>query len=134
MCLAPAAGPPDPPAQRRRYRFPRTLRLRRRVEFERALKDGRRATDQRITLWVAPNGLAHPRLGLVVGRKHGNAVRRNRLKRVLRCAFRLSQYDLPPGFVLVCAPRPGVDLELDGCRDSLLRLATRLARKYADSQ
>jgi len=97
------------------------------------MDNGLRATDQRITLWALPNGLAHPRLGLVVGRKHGNSPQRNRIKRLFREAFRLSQHELPAGFDLVCTPRIGITLDLAGCTDSLLHLATRLARRTASS-
>jgi ribonuclease P protein component len=38
-----------------------------------------------------PNDLTHGRLGLVVSRKVGRAVRRNRLKRVIREVFRLNK-------------------------------------------
>ena len=82
-------------------------------------------------MWVATNGLPHPRLGLIVGRRHGGAVQRNRLKRVLREAFRLSQHDLPAGYDLVCTPRVGVRLELVDCIRSLTRLAARLAPRAA---
>jgi ribonuclease P protein component len=128
--------PPEPDEARSPalpgFRFRRALRLTRRTDFERAMKDGRRSVDATLTLWAYPNGLAHPRFGLVVGRKHGDAVRRNRLKRLLREAFRLSQHDLPPGYDLVCAPRTGVELTLAACTASLVRLATRLARHSAD--
>ncbi len=120
-------GPPVRPG----FRFGRALRLTRRADFERAMKEGRRSVDATLTVWIFPNGLQHPRLGLVVGRKHGDAVRRNRLKRVLREAFRLSQHGLPPGYDLVCAPRAGAKLTLTACTASLVRLATQLARRCA---
>jgi ribonuclease P protein component len=43
-----------------------------------------------------PNGLGHPRLGLAVGvRSAGSAVNRNRIKRVVREAFRHIHQELP---------------------------------------
>lgn len=114
----------------RRHRFPKTHRVLRKVDFERALRDGRRGTDARLTMWVHPNKLPHPRLGLIVGRRHGGAVQRNRIKRLLREAFRLRQYDLPAGYDLVCTPRVGVRLELSACVQSLTQLAARLAARF----
>jgi ribonuclease P protein component len=113
----------------RRYRFPRRMRVLNRADFERALRSGPRATDKRLTLWAVPNGRPYPRLGLIVSRRHGDAVTRNRIKRLLRSAFRLSQHDLPRGLDLICSPRAGVRPDLRGCQDSLLLLATRLARQ-----
>ena len=88
-----------------------------------------RASDGRLTVWARSNGLPHARLGLIVGRKHGNAVRRNRIKRLLREAFRLSQHLLPAGLDLICTPRRGADVTLVGCVESLTDLAGRLARR-----
>lgn len=118
----------DAPVQRRRRRFSARQRVRGRRDFARAYAAGRRLSDARITLWAAENGLNYARLGLAVGRRHGGASRRNRLKRVLREAFRLSQHDLPVGLDLICVPRPGGDITLAGCVESLTRLAARLAR------
>ncbi len=109
-------------------RFPPRLRIRRHAEFARVMREGRRGGDRRLLLWVLPNGRAYTRLGLVVGRRHGNAVARNRLKRLLREAFRLSRDKLPPGFDIACAPRAGTPLDLPGARESLVRVTRRLAR------
>ncbi len=114
----------------RGYRFRRRQRVVGKTDFDRILRRGLRATNERLTMWVLPNGTDDTRLGLIVGRQHGRAVRRNRLKRLVREAFRLSQHELPGGFDLVCSPRAGVSLTLMGCRESLLRLAQRLARRW----
>jgi ribonuclease P protein component len=131
VTLRPVAqrGRATPNVPQNRFTFGRQLRVLKRADFERILREGRRATDQRLTLWVLPNGLPHPRLGLVVGRKYGGAVRRNRAKRLLREAFRLHQHELPAGFDLVCAPRSGAALNLEDVTASLLRLAQRLTQR-----
>ena len=53
------------------------------------------------------NGLPFSRLGLSVGSKHGNAVVRNRIKRVYRAAFRAGARQMPAGFDYVLIPRDG---------------------------
>ncbi len=109
-----------------RMRFPPRLRVRKRRDFQRAFAEGRRAHDGPLVVWVMPNGLDVTRLGLIVSRKHGGAVRRNRLKRILREAFRLSQHDLPPGYDLLIAPQRGMHMCLEDCILSLVRVTKRM--------
>ncbi|MCK4850283.1 MAG: ribonuclease P protein component [Phycisphaerae bacterium] len=85
--------------------------------------------DPALIVYAQPNELGFSRVGLSVSRKNGNAVRRNRIRRLLREAFRLSQYDVPKGFDYVLIPRqPGPD-SLEEYRVSLLALAERAARR-----
>jgi len=65
-----------------------------------------RKTAGPITVCGRPNGLAYSRLGLSVPRRIGSSVTRNRVKRRLREAFRLSQHDRPIGYDLVVVVRP----------------------------
>jgi len=118
---------------RRRCTFPRRLRVIRKADFEQAVRHGPRVVDRLVTVWGRRNGLPHARLGLIVGRKHGGAPQRNRIKRVLREAFRLSQHDLPAGIDLICAPRLGVEITLAGGRKSLMKHAKGLEQRLARS-
>ncbi len=115
------------------FSFPRGLRVIRRADFGQAVRHGPRAVDQIITVWGRRNELPHARLGLIVGRKHGGAPQRNRIKRVLREAFRLSQHDLPAGLDLICAPRRGAEITLADSRKSLMKHARTLEQRLARS-
>jgi ribonuclease P protein component len=120
---------PLQPTRPPRLRFSRKARVRQSVEFQRAMGGGPRATDGRLTVWAFPNDLPHTRLGLAVGKRHGGAVRRNRIKRMIREAFRLQQQALPGGMDLICVPRQGAELSVPALEESLMKLAQRLVRR-----
>jgi ribonuclease P protein component len=74
--------------------FSRARRIRRRAEFQAAFSAGTRSHGRYVTLVLAPNRTGAARLGLVASRKVGNAVARNRAKRLMREVFRRQ---VPPG-------------------------------------
>ncbi|MCD4670456.1 MAG: ribonuclease P protein component [Actinomycetia bacterium] len=111
------------------YTFRRRQRLKRRVDFQRVRRTACSAADQRLIVYVVGNGLGHSRLGLSVGKRVGPAVRRNRVKRLLRESFRLLQHELPAGLDLMVIPRPKVRATLREFEDSMRGVVRRAARK-----
>jgi ribonuclease P protein component len=114
-------------------RFPKSRRLLKAAEFDRVFHRRRSQSDSLVVVYACENILPHARLGLGVSRKCGNAVVRNRWKRCLREAFRLAQYELPPGLDFVVLPRKGAAAATPRLRRSLLMLAARLARQLQKS-
>ncbi|RME44175.1 MAG: ribonuclease P protein component [Deltaproteobacteria bacterium] len=79
------------------FSFPKRMRLRRRAEFTRLSRRGKRKSSPHFLLLFARNDLGYNRLGITVSRRIGNAVRRNRLKRRIREFFRTHQARFPQG-------------------------------------
>ena len=80
--------------------------IRQPARFKEAYASGASITRGPLKLFALPNGLDHPRLGISIGRRVGTAPRRNRIKRLIREAFRLMQHDWPGGYDLVVVVRP----------------------------
>jgi ribonuclease P protein component len=59
-----------------------------------------------LVTYSLPNDLKKCRLGLSVSRRLGTAVRRNRIKRMIREAFRLHPFELSRGYDFVIVVRP----------------------------
>lgn len=97
----------------------------------RIFRRGRSASDGRLRLRVLENSLGRRRMAVVVSRRHGNAVRRNRIKRLCREAFRTGRGDLPESFDYILQPKVGSELNVETIQESLRKLAGRIIKDAA---
>lgn len=88
-----------------RYTFTKAERLLRKKEFDKVFDEGTVFKNKFLVLYVAPGVQKCSRMGLVVSKKIGNAVRRNRVKRLLREVFRLNKNRLTVPVDIVIIPR-----------------------------
>jgi ribonuclease P protein component len=147
-----AEGPREPPpqgAQAPRHRdlqevvlgatFDRSRRLRRKADFRRVQADARRVVTRHFVLLVASRPEAQPvnerpRIGLIVSRKVGGAVARNRVKRLCRECFRLSAEMLPDGVDLIVVARDGAEsMKLQEVQDEWRGATVALRRRSSEA-
>jgi len=86
--------------------FPATRRLSGTLRFAAVFEAKIKQSAGPLVAYSLPNELQRTRLGLSVSRRLGTAVRRNRIKRMLREAFRLHKGDITQGYDLVIVVRP----------------------------
>ncbi len=84
--------------------FPRSSRLKKRADFMRVYTHGRQTVGKYFALRIMHTG-QEGRIGIVVSRRYGNAVARNRIKRLLREAYRRNRVSFS-GIDMVVIPLP----------------------------
>jgi ribonuclease P protein component len=112
-----------------RFTFAKSQHILTQAEFDRVYASEAYAADDVLVVKAAANESGVTRLGLSISRKVGNAVARNRWKRLIREAFRLTQHELPLGLDLVVRPKAGAKPDFHKIFASLPALAKRAARK-----
>ena len=113
-------------------RFPRREHLKRKRDFDRVFRDGATFHLGEISVRALPNGLTHSRLGLSVGRRHGGAVRRNRMKRLLREAYRLNRQMLRvPCDIVIVPSRQWRNLTLGAVDPTFRKALQNVERSFA---
>lgn len=125
--MSPAAG--KSPVPEGRYTLGKHERIRRRSEFAALFESGKRIHSEYLTVILSRNTSGIRRLGLVVGKRVGKtAVRRNRMKRLLREFFRLNKHRLPASQdILIVARKDFSSMKSqDLCRELEKVLAGRM--------
>ena len=84
------------------------LRLHRNADFQRLRQDGTVKRHPELIISYAPNTLPHNRYGFITAKRLGNAVKRNRVRRLLREAVRLQHPHLKPGYDVIFISRPAI--------------------------
>ena len=80
------------------------LKIKKQEDFQKIFSKGKRLFSHNLTILYTPS--KYTRMGISVGKKHGKAVQRNRLKRLLREAFRLSTDSLKGTYSFILFPKP----------------------------
>ncbi len=91
------------------FSFKKTERLCKGSEFNEVFRKGERYQTENFLVIIHPNQLERRRLGIVVSKKVGKAVQRNRIKRLLREFFRLNKSQLPDSCDLLFVVKRGLE-------------------------
>lgn len=74
-------------------------------DFLNLYKKGRSIVSKSVVIYVKKNGLPYNRFGITAGKKVGNAVMRNRAKRIIRQAYRENEILFPLGIDIIFVAR-----------------------------
>ncbi len=91
-----------------------TNRLKSNKGFVRAFKKGVYAANDAVVVYFVRNKTPYNNLGISVSKKIGNAVLRNRAKRIIRAAYRECEADIPIGYDMVFAAKPNINGKKSG--------------------
>ena len=109
------------------YAYRKSERIRKNTEFVATMK-GKRLSIDGLSLFYRKNDGANFRVGLSVGKKLGNAVTRNRLRRQIRSCITQVLGDHAAGYDLVFVARQGL---ADLAFDQVLKAVTRALQRSA---
>ena len=118
----------------KKYTLSKKKRLSSNNQFKAILADGYSARDGLLILYMSRNDCGYSRLGVSVGKIHGNAVVRNRLKRLMREVFRQNQDQIPEDFdyLLLIPNKNGTKIQpaFEQIKKSFLYLVDSISKKY----
>ena len=105
--------------------FPKSHRLSGKLQFAAVYDAKMKVSKGPLVCYSRANHLGHLRLGLSVSRRVGTAPQRNRIKRLLREAFRLQSHPAPLSYDLIIVVRPHTAFTLTAYREIYAELLYR---------
>ena len=118
---------------KKRFGFPKSVRLLRTADFRKVYSEGRRRNVDWLLAFSLPTGKPLSRVGFAVPSSLGGAVERNRVKRRLREAVRTNLSELGPGWDIVLRPRsPALSLEFAAIEETVQKFFRACARSAGD--
>lgn len=101
----------------------KAYRVKKEKEFSRVYHEGASVANRQFVLYHLPNDQSHFRLGLSVGKKIGNAVTRNYVKRRIRRSFQELADQLPKDRdIIVIARKPSAQMTMAEIKKSLIHV------------
>lgn len=93
------------------------LKIKKNVDFQKLFNRGKKVFSPAVTLIYFPAKKLS--MGLAVSKKHGKAVKRNRIKRLLREAFYQTAEKLNRPYAVILVPKVAEEYTFDGFKKSL---------------
>lgn len=108
--------------------------LNRNKDFMNLYHRGKSLVSKSVVIYFRPNGLPYNRFGITAGKKVGNAVMRNRAKRIIRQAYRENELLSPLGIDIVfVARRYAAEVKEDYLSDYIRKYAVEQIDSYLTS-
>ncbi len=93
------------------------LRLKKNTDFQKLFKRGNRVYSPQITMLWQPS--KSNVMGIALSKKHGKAVKRNRIKRIIRAAYSNNLHKLDSAISVVILPKVGEELTFRSVEKSI---------------
>ena len=110
------------------FTFPKSNKIKARKEFQNVYEKGHSVVDGLAVFYVLPGENEKIKIGFAVGKKVGNAVIRNHIKRMMREVFRMHKGELKSNFKVIWVARKRLaQADFKTYERVFLRLAKRAA-------
>jgi ribonuclease P protein component len=108
------------------YKLAKNGILRKNKHFQTVYRVGKSFANKQLVLYVLRNKSGTRKIGFAAGKRLGNAVVRNRVKRLLREAYRLNQYRLVNGVDLIIVGRqPIIKQKLEAVSAAFIQICIK---------